>query len=361
MKSVYFQLVGGAAGDMLLASLVGLGCPLKHLKKEFNKLNIKFSVKEEDIKGHFHTPRKKLSFKGDTFTHYKDIVAVIESSGLDKDIKENALRVYSSIANVEKKVHKATMKNLHFHHLGEIDAILEICGFFIALKYLRINKVYCSAFPVACPAPATLQLLKGRKIYAARYNYETITPTAAALLKEARQKDDQFSYKECSIGWGQCRDKDYLVAYLFEERGLDKDPVIKIETNIDDMNPQLFETLFDVLYKTGAKEVYLETVLMKKMRPAYILNVLCYDNDLGKIRELLFKYTTTFGIRYQKYQRDKVISRFLVKKTKFGKIRFRVAESDIQKQVPEYEDCKKRAKKFKIPLVEVYRQLAKEA
>ncbi|UCD14807.1 MAG: LarC family nickel insertion protein [Candidatus Omnitrophota bacterium] len=357
MKSIYFHLVGGAAGDMVLAALINLGCPLSHLKKEFKKLNIKFSVHEGQIRGRFHTPRKKLVFKGDRFTSYKDIVTLIKNSKLGKDIKNNVLRVYEKIINVERKVHKT--RSLHCHHLGEIDAILEICGFFIALKYLNIEKIYVSSYPLAQPAPATLELLKAKRIHAVSCSYETVTPTAAALLMGAEQLKGEFSYKNYAVAWGQCGDEDFLVAYLFQEDDFDKDEVIKIETNIDDMNPQMFESLFEVLYNRGAKEVYLEAVLMKKMRPAYVLGVLCYSADFSLIREAIFKHTSTFGIRYQKYQRDKLKSKFEYKQTKFGRIRFRTSISGIKKQTPEYQDCKRVADKQKIPLIEVYRQLTR--
>jgi uncharacterized protein (DUF111 family) len=359
MKSVYFQLVGGAAGDMLLSSLIGLGCPLSYLKKEFKKLDISFGVKEKEMKGHHHVSKTKLLFKGDRFTYYKDIVRIIKKSRLDKDIKDNVLRVYSIVAGAEKKVHKEEEKNLHFYHLGEIDAILEICGFFIALKYLKIDRVYRSSFPLGKPAPATLEILKDKEVEVAGYNYETVTPTAAALLRDVEESFHKYKYKQYSIGWGECGKDDYLITYLVDE-DLDYDRVLKIETNIDDSSPQVFESLFERLYEEGAKEVYIEGVVMKKTRPAFVLNVLCLPYDFSKIRDIIFKYTSTFGIRYQEYLRDKLKCEFVYKKTKFGKIRFRKSISNVKKEMPEYQDCLRAAKRCKIPFLEVYQQIVFE-
>jgi uncharacterized protein (DUF111 family) len=123
------------------------------------------------------------------------------------------------------------------------------------------------------------------------------------------------------------------------------------------MNPQIFEPLFAKLYKNGAKEVYLEQVMMKKTRPAFVLNVLCLPDDFSKIREIIFSHTSTFGIRYQEYLRDKLKYKFTYKNTKFGKIKFRVSEPPFPKERPEYQDCLKAANKFNLPLLEVYRQI----
>lgn len=359
MRSVYFHLVGGAAGDMLLSSLIGLGCPLKLLKKEFAKLPVKFRIQEKNSGG--HVPKKRLFFQGDSFTYYQDIVRVIRASKLDKDVKDEALRVYALIAAAEGRVHKPAPAedSLHFGHLGEIDAVLEICGFFLALKYLKIDRVYTSAFPLSCPAPATLEILKTKQIIPAAYGYESVTPTAAALLLSAAQSQERFCYQDCAWGWGQAGPADYLVAYLREE-DFTADEIVKIEVNIDDSSPQVFESLFSALYEQGAKEVYLEQVLMKKMRPAVVLNVLTLADDFCRVRDVIFAHTSTFGIRYQTYRREKLKYEFIRRETEFGKMKFRVSLSPVKKQTPEYADCLAVARKFKIPLQEVYRQITRQ-
>lgn len=354
-KSIYFHLVGGVSGDMLLSSLIGLGCPLSYLKEEFKKLKVNFHISEKPIKGRGHFPKKKLSFKGERFTYYKDIVKKIKNSLLGRDIKDRALKAYEIIAHAEKKIHKNNVSSLHFHHLGEIDALLEVCGFFLALKYLAVEKIYVSSFPLGLPAPVTLEILKGKKILPVDFGYETVTPTGASLLKEAEYKEDRFNFIKSSIAWGDCGDNDYLAAYMFEG-GESSDKIIKIETNIDDMNPQIFESLFDALYKKGAKEVFVEQVIMKKNRPAFVLNVLCLPQDFLGIKEVIFRQTTTFGIRYKEYSRDKLPYKVIYKNTEGGKIRCRVSV-DFKKETPEYEDCLKLARRLNIPLLEVYDKL----
>ena len=368
MRSIYFQLTGGAAGDMLLSSLIGLGCPIKYLKKEFKKLKISFGIRLKDSKSG-HASNKKISFLGKLNLSYKEIVKLITASRLDKDIKEKVLECYAFIFNIEKKVHKIEGNDFKFHHLGKIDAILEICGFYLALKYLQIENVYVSSFPLSFPCSAVLAILKGKNVKIVDFDYETITPTAAALLRDAEQFGRYFSFEKSGVAFGDCGEKDYLIAYFSNERRrsaersgaspkgtkdeghiIEQDRIIKIETNIDDMNPQVFESLFEVLYKAGAKEVYLEQVIMKKSRPGFVLNVLCALDDFIKMRDIIFSHTSTFGIRYQEYSRDKLKYKFVSKRTKFGKIKFRVSQKPFYKETPEYEDCLRIARKLNLPL-----------
>jgi uncharacterized protein (DUF111 family) len=357
MRSIYFHLIGGAAGDMLLSSLIGLGCPLSYLKKEFGKVSLNFKVNYiNEKKGHFSA--KKIIFSGKANLSYKKIISLIQHSKLDKNIKEKVIATYGAIFAVEKKIHKINKNDFYFHHLGEVDAILEICGFYLALDYLKINNIFVSPFPLDSPAPATLEILKNKKISPVNFGYETVTPTAAILLKDAAQNYTPFSFDKFSIASGDCGDKDYLMAYLANEgQGIEQDKVIKIETNIDDMNPQIFESVFDALYQAGAKEVYLEQVLMKKSRPAFVLNVLCAPANFTKMREIIFSQTSTFGIRYQEYCRDKLKYKFIYKNTKFGKVRFRVSDPPFKKETPEYKDCLAVSKKLNIPLIEVIKLL----
>jgi len=357
MKSIYFQLAGGAAGDMLLYSLIGLGCPMSFLKKELKKLNINFDISLKELK-HTHHKDKCLEFTGRLDLSYLQIIKLISKSKLGKDIKEKALKSYKELFEIERKIHGVKGADFKFHHLGKLDAILEICGFYIGLKYLGIEKMYVSSFPLSMPSLAALSILKGKKIDARNLGYESITPTAAILLKEAGELKCSFKLTKYSMAFGKCKETDYLIAYLINYLPeIEKDRIIKMEANIDDMNPQIFEHVFEKLYAGGAKEVYVEQVIMKKTRPAFVLNVLCAPEDFEKIRNIIFSNTSTFGIRYREYLRDKLKYNFISKKTKFGKIKFRVSARPFKKETPEYADCLKIAKKLNIPLLNVYSSL----
>jgi len=379
MRSIYFHVVGGAAGDMLLSALIGLGCPVTYLKKEFRKLAVPCSlIIKEDKSG--HCLARKLLFRGKANLTYRGIVNVVKASKLSGHIKKQVLETYESIFNIERKIHAFKGNDFRFHHLGEIDAILEICGFYLALEYLRVEKTYVSSFPLSQPAPATLELLRGKNVIPCALGYESITPTASALLRDSIYLAAPLMFERYSIAQGNNGEGDYLVAYMIHANSqeqemscqqselphapiaednecLQRDSIIKIETNIDDMNPQAFEPLFDTLYQRGAKEVYVEQVLMKKSRPAFVLHVLCDRCDFSSIRDAIFTNTTTFGIRYQEYARCKLKHRFIYKNTRFGRIRYRISQGVFKKEIPEYKDCLKAAKKFHIPILEIYKNI----
>lgn len=356
MKTIYFQLVGGAAGDMLLMSLIELGLPLKVLKKELKKLNINFDIKINIDNTRGHVAQKHLEFSGPNLKTYNNIVKVIKASKLLVDIKQKVLQTFKLIADVERKVHKS--KGLvHFHHLAEIDAILEVCGFFIGLKYLKVDNCLVSAYPIAKPAPATIELLAGKDVYFTKFNFETVTPTAAALLSPYQQSCGWLKYTKAAISFGEKAYPDYLVAYLSKADFL-ADQVIKIEVNIDEMSPMSYEPMQKALFSQGAKDVYLQQVLMKKNRPGVVVNVLCLSQDFDKIRDAIFKHTTTFGLRYQEYCRDKLPYEFVYKKTALGKVKYRVSKHpQIKKAMPEYEDVKLLSEKLNLPFNDIYKHL----
>jgi hypothetical protein len=355
MNTIYFHLVGGAAGDMLLGSLIELGCPLTYLKKEWAKLDLEFEVSYKKLPGFHHGPAKKLEFRGPAFKRYSDIKKIIEQSRLKPAIKAAALEVYGKLAAAERKAH-GTKGGAHFHHLGEIDAILEICGFFIARDYLKVTDCRVSVFPLGRPAPATLEILKGKKICPADFSWESVTPTAAAILAGLEQSEVPFSYEKHGRGWGEAGPKDYLEAYL-EKDTLLHDRILKIEVNIDDMNLQAFEPAAQAFYKAGAKEVYFQPVTMKKFRPAIVLSLLCLEKDLTKIRRAIFKHTTTFGFRYRVWQRDKLDYTLVKRDSRLGRIGLRVSRDPaFPKERPEYDDCKKIASRKDMPIEKVWRE-----
>lgn len=357
MDSLYFYLPYGCGADMIIASLISLGCPSEFLIDEWKKLNIEFSFrKEKGVIDHFHGIRIRFSEDDYTSFSYQEIKNIIIDSSLDSKIKDKVLAKYEELFKVEKKIHGLKKaKDMKFTHLGKIDAILEITGFYLALSYLHIEKCYVSDFYLSHSAPATLELLKKKKVRLINLEYETVTPTAALLLNSCLQENIAFSLDKYGIGIGK---NSYLTVYKVNNYFC-HDSIVKIEVNIDDINPQLFDDLFDKLYQGGAKEVYIEQVVMKKSRPAFVVCVLTDRGKLEALSRILFSYTPTFGLRYKEYQRYKLPYHFEYINTPLGKIRFRISDGIFKKAIPEYEDCRRIAKAKKIPLYEVYSLLRK--
>jgi len=357
--NLYFDIAGGASGDMLLSALSGLGFNIRPLEKIFNKAGVKLKITKKRVKfGHTYVEKLYFSYPGRVSLKYKNILDLLRKMDINDDIKNASISSFRNIFDIEKTIHNVKGNNFEFEHLGETDAILEIVGFFAGLKFLNVKDIFLSGIPVSTPAPATLELLKGKKIKMINLGYESITPTAALLLKNACYTDRPFSFGKYAYAAGNYGKNDYLIAYFENDNDFDSDYIVKIESTIDDMNPQLFEDLFDELHKRGAKEVYIEQVIAKKSRPAFVVNILTDKNNTAHFRDILFRYTSTFGIRYSMYRRYKLKSYFMQKITRWGKIKYRVSSSNgFKKIIPEYEDCKRIAKKLKIPLVDVYNKL----
>jgi len=358
--NLYFDIVGGASGDMLLSALSGLGFNTRLLERKFNKAGTKLRITKKKVKfGHVTIDKLHFSYPKRPFLTYKNIIGAIKRLDISDDIKKDSISSFSRILNIEKTIHNEKKSNFKFEHLGETDAILEIVGFFAGLKYLGVEDIFLSEIPVSSPAPATLELLKGKNIRMLSLGYESITPTAALLLKHAHYIREPFSFSKYAYAVGNYGRSDYLIAYLGESGSFDYDYIVKMESTVDDMNPQIFENLFDELYREGAKEVYVEQVVTKKSRPAFVINILTDKSNIMPVRDILFRCTSTFGIRYSLYRRDKLKSRFVRKVTPWGKVKYRVSLSHgFKKMVPEYEDCKSIAKRSKIPFIEVYNKLS---
>lgn len=367
MKIAYFDLIGGASGDMILSSFIECGFKRKNLEtilKELGLKDINISFRKLE-RAHIKATRIEFLDKKKRRFRYKEIIKKIHNASFSKMVKERAISTYEFLREVEAKVHGHKPENLEFKHLAEADALLEIISFWKALEDFKIEKVFSSVFPVSKSGGATLEILKkkGKKISPVNYNYETLTPTGAVLLAEASQEEITFIPENIGYGAGsfdiQEPVPDLLRLIIGEEFGYSEDKLIKMEANIDDMNPQVFELLIDELLKEGALEVYLTSVVMKKSRPSFLLNVLTSPCKLTELSEIVLKKTTTFGIRFTEFKRYKLTSDFSYQDTSLGKVKFRKGylQGKLIKKVPEYNDCKKIAEKYNISLLEVYRRL----
>ncbi|HEC68681.1 MAG TPA: LarC family nickel insertion protein [Candidatus Omnitrophica bacterium] len=363
-KILYFDLIGGASGDMLLSALINLGfkrSSLRNLVKNLKLRGAGFKFKEVFV-GHIKTNKIIFNFPPKMNLSFLEIRTLITLTKLNKKIKEKILKTYSRLKEIEEKVHGHKSRDFRFSHLGKPDALIEIASFWLALEELEIKECFCSTFPLSNPAPATLELLKDKKVRFTGSDYESITPTAGVLLKDFPQKELDFTLKKVGYGAGdfiKTEKEDFLRIIMGEKDDTVKEKIIKIEVNLDDINPQVFDYLLELLFKEGALDVYITQVIMKKSRPSFLLSVLTDRINLDKMKEIIFKHTTTFGIRYSEFNRDRLNYKFILKDTPLGKIRFRQGflKGSLIKESPEYEDCKKIASKHNIPLVEVYTQL----
>ena len=374
MKIAYFDCFSGISGDMTLGAIIANGIPIETLSAEIAKLKLKgYELKSRPIvkNGISATKVDVLIHEKQTFRHLSKIIELIENSRLNPTVKEKSIAVFKRLGEAEAKVHGIAIEKVHFHEVGALDAIIDIVGSVAGLHLLGIEKIYASRLNlgtgfvksehgvIPVPAPATVELCKGIPVYSTNIQKELTTPTGAALISTlASGFGDLPALRLLSSGYGagdteiegQANVLRILIGELVESNKTET--VTVIETNIDDLNPQIYDYLMERLFDSGALDVYYSPVQMKKNRPAVVLTVLAKPSDNAKLCEIIFSETSTFGIRTYQTQRQILTREFIPVKTPYGEVRIKVGSLNgkIQSATPEYEDCKKLAKKKKVPL-----------
>ncbi|MCX5749115.1 MAG: nickel pincer cofactor biosynthesis protein LarC [Candidatus Saganbacteria bacterium] len=378
MKIAYFDCFSGISGNMILGALIDAGLNLNELEKQLKSLRLtgyRLQLKKTkkngisaayfDVNGGKDQPHRNLD----------DIKRIINGSKLSKEVKKRSVGIFTRLAKAEAKVHGTNTDNIHFHEVGAIDAIIDIVGCAVALEMMGIREVYSSPLPLSrgfvktshgklpVPAPATIELLKGIPVYDTGIKGELVTPTGAAVITSIASSFGLLPAMDIgAVGYGAGK-YDYghpnVLRVMIGEKARQpgKETVFLIETNIDDMNPQFYDHVIERLLKAKALDVWLENIQMKKNRPGIKLSVLLNKKDLDPISRIILSETTTLGFRIREVARMTVERKFKTIKTKYGNIRVKVSSfKDFPKKTsPEYEDCKKAAKKFNVPLKEVFK------
>lgn len=366
---------------MVVGALIDLGLDLKILKRELSKLPIKdYSIScSRDERHHIVGANFKVKFK-ESRRHraFADIKNLIGKSKLSAKVKELSSAIFFNLAKAEAKVHGCKVGDVHFHEVGAIDSIVDIVGTVIGIQQLGIERIYSSPLPMGSgwvetshgkmpvPAPATLEILKGAPVIPSAIASELTTPTGAAVIKTlAHGFGHMPRMKIEGAGYG-IGDKDFkeipnVLRVIIGESALpaggDGGPekLLVIETNIDDMNPQIYDYVMDRLFREGALDVFLMSIQMKKGRPAVLLKTLCPYSKKDAVMGAIFRETTSIGIRAYEVERHCLKRSVKDVSTPYGKVKVKISEKDgepINIQ-PEYDDCKKIAEKKNVPLKKV--------
>lgn len=392
----YFDCFSGMSGDMTLGALVDAGVSLQQLKMELARIPVKgYQLTSRKVKKAGFSATKVdvvlapvAGRQASNVRRWKDIRGIINKSSLSKLIKQKGLSIFKRLFEAEARVHGGRYDTIHLHELGAVDCIVDIFGSLIGLDILKIDTVYASALNLGSgsiksehgllpvPAPATVELLKGVPVYSSNVSFELTTPTGAVLVSSLAAGFGPMPLMNISnVGVG-AGDKDFKEqpnilrlfvgtdiekgALNYELRNQDKGVTI-IETNIDDMNPQVYEYVMDRLLKAGALDVFLAQGIMKKGRPGIQLSVLCNDDKREGLIDLLLKETTSIGVRFYNAERKVLKREIKSRSTKYGDLKVKVAKVDSRRRKisAEYEDCKKIARKFNVPLLEVIKTINK--
>lgn len=384
MKIAVFDCFSGISGDMTVGAFLNAGLPFDYLKRKLGALKVKgYSLNTRKVQRGFLTATKfdvriQSPKHGHRHVAYRQIDQLIRSSRLEPKIKKIARDIFSNLAKAEARIHGIHPARVHFHEVGAVDSIIDIVGTAIAVQHFDISKGYVSQlvdgqttgsssghhrFPV--PAPASFELLKGFELTRSKQAREMITPTGAAIIATLcePQNENPVSYELETLGYGagDYDDPDLpnctRISIGILANHPKKDRVLLLETNIDDMPPFAFELLYQRLFKAGALDVFVESILMKKMRPAFKLSVLLPLHLQHQISEVILKESPTLGVRFFETERFLLDRKRLSVKTALGKIRMKAAFADgkIIKAFPEYEDLKRIAARTRRPLAQVYR------
>ncbi|MCL5961527.1 MAG: nickel pincer cofactor biosynthesis protein LarC [Chloroflexi bacterium] len=398
MTLAYFDCFSGVSGDMTLGALLDAGLPLDVLRRELAKLGLEGyeveaeAVKVNGLRGTRAQVRLSKNETGTTSTHrhLPDIVAILESSALSSAVVEKARSVFLRLAEAEGRVHGISANEVHFHEAGALDAIVDVVGSVIGLEQLGVDQIFASPLPlgrgfVRCehgvlpvPAPATLELLKdvGAPVAPSEAEVELVTPTGAAIMTTlARFTQPPMTIERIGYGFGQ-RELAWpnalriwlgqAVAEPCQEMSsfpAENDTIILLETNIDDMSPEVYGYLMERLFDAGALDVYFTPIYMKKNRPATMVSVLGPVEAQDRLSEIILSETTTLGIRVSAVGRHKSHRDSHSVQTKYGEVRVKLKQrgDEVLDVAPEYEDCAAIARREDLPLQRVFATVRAEA
>jgi len=384
-RVVYFDCYSGISGDMTLGALLDCGAPLEEVTQLLQRLNLpgwRLQAKKVIRHGLSGTDLSVVVEKHDPVHRgLTDITGIINDSDLPRPIKDKSITIFKHLAEAEACVHGAAVEKIHFHEVGAVDALVDIVGSVSALHMLNINTVYCSPLPlgrgmvqsahglIPLPGPAVLQLIqkRGVPVYGVNEVWEQVTPTGVAIMTALA---DHFGPLPAltieSVGYGAGKfDPGYpnflraLVGVPVSVTNAWEEPLLQIEANIDDLNPEIYGYLMEKLIEAGAMDVFFTPIQMKKNRPAVKLSLLSAPFSLDPLLGLIFNETSTLGVRIFE-GRKKMRPRFVdTVQTEWGPVRIKIVPAEDegfpQHVAPEYEDCRAIAVRTGLPLKEIYR------
>ena len=397
MRVLYYDCFSGISGDMHLGAMIDLGVDPNSLIEQLGKLDLSgYELKitrdqrkgisgtkvdvvlDENPHGHDH---------GHDHHHHRnleDISRIIDDSDLSKAVKDRSIRMFRKLAEAEGKIHNKPVREVHFHEVGAIDSIVDIVGAAICIESIAPDMIMSSAvelgggfvkcehgtFPV--PAPATAEILADVPVKSGAAPYETTTPTGALILacnadKFGPMQDLRISRTAYGIGNRDMDIPNVLRVHLAESTGLvESSPetrkALLMECNIDDMNPEMYGYVMEILFDLGADDVFITPIMMKKARPASKLTVLCSPDKKQTMTEALLTHTTSLGVRSYEVDKTMLEREFSKIKTKYGEVTVKTAiyRGKHLKSKPEYEDCIRLAREHEIPVQKIYDEISRQ-
>ena len=386
MKILYFDCFAGISGDMAVGALLDLGVPLDLIREGIGGLPLSptsFSLELDRVERRGMTAAKFRTGAKEEHghRHYSDIAQMIEASSISPGARGKAQRVLRRLAEAEARVHGVALEMVHFHEVGAVDSIIDIVAAAIAIDHLNVDEIHVAPLPLGggfidtahgrlpVPAPATAELLRGLPVHGGIGSGERVTPTGAAIVAAL---GDHFgpcpAMTIAAIGCG-AGDRDFpdcpnILRVFQGEMSLASlsDEVTVIETNIDDMNPEILAYAMERLFAAGALDVSCSPLLMKKGRQGSRVTVIAEPAAQERLARLLLHETTAIGVRFHGARRLKLDRQMEGRETSLGRVAVKVIREagKVVRVAPEYEECRRLAAENGLTLLEVYRLIESE-
>jgi uncharacterized protein (TIGR00299 family) protein len=414
VRIAYFDTFSGIAGDMTIAALIDAGVPFEVVEKGLEPLELRgyrlelsrrvrsgIAARKFDVHVDPHHPHPHEHVAGaghphghsatpHEHRHYAEIRELLERRPLPSGVRSRAQRIFHALAVAEGRVHDVSPDEVAFHEVGAIDAIVDIVGASICLDHLGIGEIYAGPLPlgsgfartahgvIPIPAPATLELLRGFATRPHDGSVELVTPTGAAILAALATPAPAPELLPEAIGYGagerELADRPNLLRVVIGRRpapqrivapdgapegasaGIVPDEMVVLETNIDDMSPELFEPAVEALFAAGARDVTLTPLMMKKGRPGTLLQVIAAPSDRERLVAILLRETSTIGVRGHAVSRWTLPRSAAIVRTEYGPIAVKtvVLPDGTERTAPEYDDCRRVARERGVPVARVH-------
>jgi pyridinium-3,5-bisthiocarboxylic acid mononucleotide nickel chelatase len=382
MKIAYFDCFSGISGDMVLGALVDAGLDIGQLESELRKLRLDgWSISAERVKRKAIAAMKVHVEAGQAHhhRHLSDILKMIDAASLAPRAAETARQIFQRLGKAEAKVHNISIEKVHFHEVGAVDSIIDIVGAAIGFDILGIEAFACSSLDTGSgrvntehgilpvPAPATAELLRGAPTFSSGVEKELVTPTGAAIATTLSSSYGKIPPMQlAAVGYGagsadlaqQANVLRILIGESVAQEVSAAGPesvVSVIETNLDDMSPQIYGYFVERALAAGALDVFSTPVQMKKNRPGQLVTILCEVASRARLIDLIFHETTTIGVRTHEVHRQTLNRETVPVETPLGSIRMKISRlnGSILNAAPEYEDCQRIAAQRNVPLKQV--------
>ncbi len=379
MRTLYLDCFSGISGDMFLGLLIDLGLDPAALEQELSKLQLPgWRLKVDREQRHAIEGCRVQVICAEQHHHrrWSDIDRLLAESSLEAKIKARARRIFLRLGEAEAKVHGISLEQVHFHEVGAIDAIIDLCGAAIGLELLEIEQLICAPLPLSrglsrsahgalpLPAPAVLEILQGAPMTDSGTDKELVTPSGAAIAGESVKFGPlppmQLERTGYGVGGWQLEDRPNLLRGMLgicADKGLQRDRVVVLKTHIDDGNPEWLGALLEDLMQAGALDAAYSPLQMKKNRPAVCLTVVAEEHQAEELSRLILFGSSASGVRCTSAERFKLERRELEVETELGPASAKLFfdNGQLLRVAPEFESCRRLAQSTGLPLPEIYR------